>query len=256
MSWEAAVPAFEQAVRDHHRERGREPSAATIATNGRLVERRAANIAATLERLTGSGSLAGLRVLEAGSGYGALAACVAEHLGAAEVLGVDLRADLVKSATSAAAAAAIDGHVSFRVADLRSLEGVADESADVAIANNSLLYLTSAADLDAALAALGRVLVGGGRLVIYQANLLRLTEPFSKAPLMHLLPTAAADAVGRATGWGHNHGRVRLVSPPGLARALRRAGFVDVRVRATRSHGIARGAPFGRFLAGVGRQPR
>jgi ubiquinone/menaquinone biosynthesis C-methylase UbiE len=256
VSWEAAIPAFEQAVRDHHAARGHaQPSAATLATNGQLVARRADNLERMLGQLTGSGNLSGLRVLEAGSGYGALAACLAERLGAASVVGVDLRPDLVASAQSAVAAAGIGDRVAFRVADLRRLEGVPDASIDLAIANNSLLYVASRKDLDEALAALRRVLVPDGRLLVYQANLLRATEPFSKAPLLHLLPRRLAEAASRATGWRHNHGRVRLVSPGGLARAMRRAGLADVRVGAVRRGSVARVVPIGRFLAGAGRRP-
>jgi ubiquinone/menaquinone biosynthesis C-methylase UbiE len=256
VTWERAIPAFEQAVRDHHRARGQgEPTAATVATNGPLVAKRAENLIHVLEALTGRGTLTGLHVLEAGSGYGALAAYLAAELEAERVTGVDVRADLVESARAAAAEAGLDDRLTYRVADLRSLEDVAGASVDLAIANNSLLYLTTREDLDAALAALLRVLVPDGRVVIYQANLLRLSEPFSAAPLVHLLPARLAGAVARVTGWRHSHGRVRLVSPPGLARAMRRAGFADVRVGAMRGGSVSRSVPVGRFLAGAGRRP-
>ena len=47
-----------------------------------------------------------------------------------------------------------------------------------------------------------------------------------------MLPHRAADVVARATGWRHNHGRVRLVSPGQLGRLLRAGGFQPLGVRA------------------------
>jgi hypothetical protein len=66
---------------------------------------------------------------------------------------------------------------------------------------------------------------------------------------VHLLPPRAAAAVSRRTGWTHNHGRVRLLSPPAMAVLLRRAGLEDVRIGAPRRGEIVTGpaawlAPF------------
>jgi hypothetical protein len=84
--------------------------------------------------------------------------------------------------------------------------------------------------MDRALSTFHRVLAPGGWLIVYHANKWRLREPFSKDPLMHLLPRPIADAVGRTTGWRHNKGRVRLLSPRELRRRARAAGFTRDRI--------------------------
>jgi SAM-dependent methyltransferase len=97
--------------------------------------------------------------------------------------------------------------------------------------------------MDAALHELHRVLAPGGRIVLYHANKWRLREPFSKDPIVHLLPPPLARGVSRVTGWRHNHGRVRLLSPLELSRRARRAGFVEREVlplRAAQPMGLRR----------------
>jgi hypothetical protein len=73
---------------------------------------------------------------------------------------------------------------------------------------------------------------------------------------VHLLPAAVAEPVSRLTGWQHNHGRVRLISPPALRRMLRDCGFDRVEIGAMRGARIARPprAYLGRFYAAVARR--
>jgi hypothetical protein len=107
--------------------------------------------------------------------------------------------------------------------------------------------------MERAVAELRRVTAPGGHVCFFHANSWQAREPFTRAPIVHLLPTGAADAVSRLTGWQHNHGRVRLVSPPALRRMLRRGGFDRVEIGAVRGGRIARPprAYLGRFYAAV-----
>jgi hypothetical protein len=107
-----------------------------------------------------------------------------------------------------------------------------------------------------AVAELHRVTAPGGRVCFFHANVWQLREPFTRAPLVHLLPARLADAIAPVTGWKHNHGRVRLVSAPALRRMLRRGGFEEVEIGTVRGGRVARPprAYLGRFYAAVARR--
>lgn len=136
---------------------------------------------------------------------------------------------------------------------MRALEGIEDASFDLVVVNNSFIYLPSKRDMEQAVAELHRVTVPGGHVCFFHANHWQVREPFTRAPLVHLLPAAAAERVSRLTGWQHNHGRVRLVSAPALRRMLRRGGFDRVAIGAVRGGRVARPprAYVGRFYAAV-----
>lgn len=136
---------------------------------------------------------------------------------------------------------------------MRSLDGIEDASFDVVVVNNSFIYLTSKEDMERAVAELRRVTVPGGHVCFFHANHWQVREPFTRAPVVHLLPAGAAERVARLTGWRHNHGRVRLVSAPALRRMLRQGGFERIEIGAVRGGRVARPprAYLGRFYAAV-----
>ena len=233
------APAFAQATREYESGYGRTPTSATIQTNSTLVPDRARSLVELVRSLTDVSSLAGRRVLEVGAGFGALATYLALTTHHERFLAVDIRDEFVATAARIATEHDVSS-IEFRRDDLRTLASV-DEEFDLVVVNNTFLYLTTAADMERAAQALSRVVAPGGALLIYHANKWRWREPFTRAPIVHLLPPQLATAVSTTTGWRNSHGRVRLVSPLQLGRLLRNAGFDDVQVGAPSPNGVIRG---------------
>ena len=140
---------------------------------------------------------------------------------------------------------------------MRDLERLGTEAFDLVVANNSFIYLATQRDVTTALAEIHSALRPGGHVLFYQANRWRWDEPFTKDPLVHLLPPALGKFVARLTGWRHNHGRVRLLSPLELRRRLSRAGFVDFRMQTFGKHRDSRPPlnHFGGFFAAAAAKP-
>jgi ubiquinone/menaquinone biosynthesis C-methylase UbiE len=193
----------------------------TLETNSGYVERRATPLLETLGRVTGRDSIEGLRLLDLGCGFGALAAFFARQ--GATVTGIDPIADRLE--VGMAVAAEFDLPVEFRQGRMEKLD-FADESFDLAIQNNSLCYITDRADRRAALAETARVLVPGGFVLIRNPNRWHPRDQFTGLPLISLLPSHAATRVSERLG--RKRSEVRLVSPLEAKRELRRAGFTDV----------------------------
>ncbi|MCK9249350.1 MAG: class I SAM-dependent methyltransferase [Solirubrobacteraceae bacterium] len=257
--WEAAVEAYQAQLRAYFDERGRGDTVATqrtIQINSTLVPKRGDALVGHLERLTPT-TLRDRDVLEVGSGFGALGTYLATTHGPRSLVGIDQQADLIGVATRAVHGAGLDDAIRFAQGDMVDLAPVADGSIDVVLVNNAFLYLTTRDAMTAALGAFRRVLRPGGWLLMYHANRWRWTEPFTGDPIVHLLPAPAARQVCRATGWRHNHGRVKLLSPPATRRLVRRAGFADVTVEPAGTTGRRRGP--GRHVSGffavAGRRP-
>jgi SAM-dependent methyltransferase len=253
-----AVPAFESAIREYYAGQGAQADSpevrSTIATNTELVPARVDAICRYLRDLQGVGSLRGARVLDLGAGFGAFATYLALDPAQPLVTSIEIRPDFVATSREVAARIGLD-NLDARVGDMRSLSTIADGQFDVVILNNSFLYLPSEADMDQAIAEIARVMRTGARVAFFHANRWRLTEPFTGAPLLHLLPPRAADAVSMVTGWRHNHGRVRLVSAPWLSRQLRRHGLTDTRSSAQGGVGILPRAWLSRYYAVTARKP-
>lgn len=198
----------------------------TLETNSGFVERRATPLLETLRRVTGRDSIEGLRLIDLGCGFGALAVWFAGQ--GAVVTGIDPIADRLE--VGRAVAAEHELPVEFSQGRMEELE-FADRSFDLAIQNNSLCYITERQERRSALAETFRVLSPGGFVVIRNPNRWHPRDQFTGLPLITLLPPHAATRV--AERLGHPRSQVRLVSPPEAKRELRRAGFTDITLAAS-----------------------
>jgi 2-polyprenyl-3-methyl-5-hydroxy-6-metoxy-1,4-benzoquinol methylase len=233
-------------------------TAATIRTNTDLVPARARILTRVLAAMPGRPSLSGATVLEAGCGFGALASYLAIEHRPASLPAIDVREDYLAAAETAARAAGIPPErLEFRLHDMRDAGALGDRRYDVVIANNALIYLAGAGDMRRALHGFRRILRPGGALVMHHANRWAKREPFTGDPVVHLLPAVVARPLARVTGWRHNHGRIKLLTPPGQLLMLWRAGFTDLSVSALRNERIINGpaAWSSRFFAVSARRP-
>ena len=250
-SWRDVSDAFADSVRAYHVGRGEDPVSAsvrtTIRTNGELVPQRGDLLIRLLDELAGV-TMQGRRVLDLGCGFGALATYLAWKGDPQELVAIDTRADYVGVARQSADAIGLSEVLGFEIGDMRALDGLGAGRFDVVIANNSFIYLPTPRDVRQALREIHDVLRPGGHVLFYQANKWRWDEPFTKDPVVHLLPPWLGRAVSKVTGWRHNHGRVRLLSPMELRWRLRRANFADFRVRTFGKYSDAR-APL-RYIGG------
>jgi ubiquinone/menaquinone biosynthesis C-methylase UbiE len=246
--WEGVCAAIDESIAGYYAAQGRERDdravATTIRTNTELVPQRADALLRLLRALTGRSAIRGLDVLDVGCGFGTLAAYLALAEEPARMLAVDIRDDYLAAARDATCSLGLGDRLRYEHADMRELEGV--ERIDLAIVNNALVYLVDPRDVDAALRSIHRALVPGGHVFFFHANKWTPLEPFTKRPLMHLLPPTVADRVSRVTGWRHTHGRVRLISPSELRRRSEAAGFSEVGSAAFGRRGAIQRRTFGR----------
>jgi ubiquinone/menaquinone biosynthesis C-methylase UbiE len=198
----------------------------TLETNSGYVERRATPLLETLRRVTGRDTIDGLRLIDLGCGFGALAVFFARQ--GAIVTGIDPIGDRLE--VGRAVAAEHDLPVEFSQGRMEKLD-FADESFDLAIQNNSLCYITDREDRRSALTETARVLRPGGFLVIRNPNRWHPRDQFTGLPLITLLPAGAATRLSERLG--RPRSEVRLVSPLEAKRELRRAGFSDVTLAAS-----------------------
>ena len=259
VSWDDGLrPAFAEAVREHLDASGAQTTEAavetTVKTNSDLVSRRAEVLVSLAGELADIAALRDLRVLEVGCGFGALASYLASVERPLRLVAVDNRSEFVEIARRTTSSAQLD-NLEYAVGDMRGLEDFAESSFDLVLANNAFIYLPDQQAMESALVAFQRVLAPGGSLILYHANRWQWREPFTRDPIVHLLPARLAERVSRRTGWRHNHGRVRLVSPRALRRMLRRSGYRKVRVGAYQHGTVVQGprARVGRFYAIGGR---
>lgn len=258
LSWEEASRAFAEAVVAYHAERGRSQDdpgvVSTVRTNTELVPTRAENLLGLLRDVRRGDGLSGARVIDAGSGFGAFAAYLAIAGGVERVVALDSRADLTASAMQSVSGLGLEQRLTYVHGDMRDLSEIVADF-DVVIVNNAFIYLPTRHDMQLALGAFHRALRSGGTLAMYHANRWTLREPFTHDPLVHLLHPVLGRAVARATGWRHNHGRVRLVSPLELKWLAHRAGFDTIRYGSFGSQGFEEGRLFRTYYALVARKP-
>ena len=252
-----ASPILAEAVRSYYAGEGINPRAdevkATVATNTNLVPSRVRAILDHASELRGSDSLAGLRILDVGCGFGAFAAYLALDPDAPLVTAVDIRTDFIATASDVGRRIGLD-NLEFVVTDARSLTGLGRDSFDLVVVNNSFIYLPTEADMLSALDEIVAATAPGGAIVFHHANLWTLRDPFTRSPLVHLLPARVAEMLSRRTGWRHSHGRVRLVSAPWLARQLRRRGVRGVSTHPRGGRALPPRGWFTRFYAVRGRK--
>jgi ubiquinone/menaquinone biosynthesis C-methylase UbiE len=253
-----AVPVLAEAVRGYYATQGISTSAqdvkTTIATNTELVPTRVETISRFLRELQGVESLRGMRVLDLGGGFGAFAVYLALDPDAPLITTVDVRQEFVDTGRDVTARLGLQ-NLDFKLADMRKLNEFEDAQFDLVILNNSFLYLVTKDDMRQSISEIARVMRPGAHVVFFHANRWKLREPFTRAPIVHLLPPRVADSVSSVTGWRHNHGRVLLVSPVWLARQLRRGGFADVCADGPGARRVLPRAWFAKFYAVTGRKP-
>lgn len=114
------------------------------------------------------GDVRGKRVLDIGCGEGRFSRLLA-GLGA-EVTGLDLTEPLIERARDLAV-----GGERYMVGDAETLEGIADESFDIAV---SYIVLVDLLDYRASIEAAYRVLRRGGRFVVCNVHPIRSAVPF------------------------------------------------------------------------------
>jgi SAM-dependent methyltransferase len=249
--WNKPSEPFADAIATYYEQlghdRGEPAIQSTIATNTRLVPGRAETLLLLIRSLAGYPGIEGKRVLEAGSGFGALATYLAWSQWPAQLVAVDIREDFIAMAETASAPLGV-AELDFRVDDMRTLSTVGDHEMDVVILNNALTYLTGPGDLERGLASIARVLSPDGLAVFFHANKWTWRAPFTNDPVVHLLPGPVARLVRGITGWNYDRTRLRLISPRQLRGACRQAGLTDIRAGVPGSRdvrvGFTRGASF------------
>ncbi len=165
----------------------------------------------------------GDRVLEIGSGTGAVTRALSEHSPEAAVTGVDPSATFVAKATELSSGVA---NLDFEVGDARSLP-YGDASWDVVVFHTTLCHIPGP---DVALAEAHRILAPGGRLAVFDGDYATTTvatgddDPLQPcvdavvASLVHdrwlvrRLPSLVSEAGFTVTG-SHSYGYVETTTP-------------------------------------------
>jgi 2-polyprenyl-3-methyl-5-hydroxy-6-metoxy-1,4-benzoquinol methylase len=235
-AWATASDVFADAIREFHRDRGRNvatPSVtANVGANSALIPSRAALVEKLLAGTTEDRDLRGKRILEVGAGFGALSTYLAVAAGAERVVASDVRDDLLGVGERCAKRLQLGDRVAFRRADARDLGGMG--RVDVVVVYGVLPFLSTGRDLQRALGEIRRTLRPDGVVVTYQPNRWTRVDSFP------------------------GDGRVRLVSPLELAVRGRVAGLRTCGVGGLLDDGIAFDGLRryrGRRMAWVGRRP-
>ncbi len=217
----------------------------TLDTNSVLAAGRGRLLLRLLAE-AGAESISGWRVLDLGAGFGALALYCAS-LGA-EVVAADPNAERMQVAVAIAQRRGLS--VRAIAAQAQSLP-LPDASFDLVVANNSLCYIVDRQQHGLALSEIHRMLRPGGWLVMRNPNRLHPRDQFTGLPLLGLLSPPLAQRVTDALGRHRSH--VRLNSPGGAVRQLRRAGFTQAHWRA--QPGRRLGARLAGYYHVVARRP-
>ncbi len=217
---------------EHYERRGERLDTAaglvTLDTNSMLAAHRG-RLPLRLLAEAGGGPVEGQRVLDLGAGFGALALYYA-HLGA-DVVAVDPNQERADVALAIAGRRGLA--LRFVCAHAQSLP-LPDASVDLVVANNSLCYIVERSEHERALREIRRVLRPGGWLIVRNPNRLHPRDQFTGIPLLGLLSPALAERV--IARLGRHRSNVRLRTPGGAVRELRRAGFQAVHWRAVPGH--------------------
>lgn len=224
--FEAIALDLREELIEYYRVSGERLSAAawhnTLETNSGFVERRAAPLLAMYFRHSGRRTLRGVRVVDLGCGFGALAVYFAAH--GASVRGIDPNGARLSVGRNVARAHGLD--VELVQGRMEALE-FEDAEFDLAVQNNSFCYLVDWGQRARGLAETRRVLRPGGHLLQRNPNRLTPLDQFTGLPGLNLLSPGLADRVARLGGRHRSH--VRLLTTAGARRELRRAGFASIR---------------------------
>jgi SAM-dependent methyltransferase len=196
----------------------------TLDTNSSLAAARGRVLLRLLAE-AGGGPIRGRRVLDLGAGFGALSVYFG-HLGA-EVVAVDPNEE--RLGIGVAVARRYGLALSSMAAHAEALP-LPDATFHLVVANNSLCYIVDRDTRRAAMAELLRVLAPGGWLVMRNPNRLAPLDPFTQLPLLALLPPSFGRELTHRLG--RHRSEVRLMTPQGAVRELRRAGFAQTSWRA------------------------
>ena len=218
----------------------------TLATNSGLAESRAAILEHALE-VAEIPSLEGLKLLDIGGGFGALALLFASR--GADVVAVD--PNVRRFEVGRRVAEEYNLPVRWMRASMEELE-VGEAVFDVAVMNNSLCYVVSRSARRAALKRTLRALRPAGVLVVRNPNRVHPVDQFCGVPLLGLLPPTGAMVAAKVLR--RHRSRVRLMTRRGARRELTRSGFSDVQVVRRPSASRLREAVAG-YQHLVGRRP-
>ena len=221
------VETFEREVTTDLRARGADLEAqstqTTIATNSSLIEQRGRPLVQLACRELGKSDLRGVRVLDLGCGYGALAALFATE--GASVVGLDADRERLEIGERVALEHGLD--MTMQHGRMESPE-VGPAQFELVLVNNSLCYLV---DVDArrrTLDAAYGMLRPGGVIILRDPNRLHPRDLFTNRWLIGLLPPKAANLAAGALG--RKRSTVRLRTPLGARLELTRRGFSDSRL--------------------------
>jgi SAM-dependent methyltransferase len=192
----------------------------SVDTNSTLAESRGRLIADQACERLGIDSLEGTRLADLGCGFGSLAALFAFE--GAHVVAIDSNRPRLEVAAHVATSHGLDIEV---LASRMERLDLPDASFDIAVMNNSLVYLVDDDDRRRALAEAFRVLVPGGVLIMRNANRLYPIDQFTGLPAIHLLPPATAVRAARRLGRPRSY--CRLFTPGATRRELLDAGYVE-----------------------------
>jgi len=232
-SWDHARAVYEEQLLEYHSKRGADLNSpqvkANVDNNTVSVPARGDHLIRMLNELADL-ELSNKTVLDVGCGFGALASYLVWRADPARLVATDINDNLLSVARDCAYRTEFHDQLRFVKADMRDLSPLGGDRFDIAIANGVIFYALNRQDFRQALSELHRVLTPGGCVLFYHSNKWRWTDPFTQAPLVHLLPRRVSPAVSRLTGWKSSHGWIRLVSPVELRRSLRALGFRDIKV--------------------------
>jgi SAM-dependent methyltransferase len=196
----------------------------TLDTNSTLVPERAQLLLDLYRLRSERTSIDGLDLADLGCGFGAMSLYFANA--GARVTGIDMNPSRYR--VGAALAQRFRLPASFERGWLEEM-ALPDSHFDLAVMNNSFAYITDRRDRRRALENTLRILKPGGWLVVRDPSRRSPVDPFSGLPVVHQLPRPLARPLLKLSARGRERSQVRLLSPRSGRRALRRAGFDDVR---------------------------